>query len=69
MKDSVVRWCRIFLEGRTDVQDKGGQGRKSFATAHLDVRIDRLIESSRVDKVTDMRFLTDSRSSYLPIRL
>uniref|UniRef100_A0A1Y1L879 Mos1 transposase HTH domain-containing protein n=1 Tax=Photinus pyralis TaxID=7054 RepID=A0A1Y1L879_PHOPY len=30
MSDSMVRkWCREFKEGRTDVHDEGGQGRKS----------------------------------------
>ncbi|XP_031327821.1 protein GVQW3-like [Photinus pyralis] len=33
MSDSMVRkWFREFKEGRTDVHDEGGQGRKSVAT-------------------------------------
>ena len=33
MSDGSVReWCRKFKEGRTDVHDEGGHGRKSVAT-------------------------------------
>ncbi|GBM19603.1 hypothetical protein AVEN_107283-1 [Araneus ventricosus] len=40
LSDDVVReWCRKFKEGRTDVHDADGQGRKSVATEVLVQRI------------------------------
>jgi len=36
MSDGSVReWCRKFKEGRTDVHDEDGHGRKSVATVAL----------------------------------
>ena len=38
---SVWEWCRKFKEGRTDVHDEGGHGRKSVATVGLVERVDQ----------------------------
>ena len=41
MSDGSVReWCRKFKEGRTDVHDEDGHGRKSVATVGLVERVD-----------------------------
>ena len=40
---SVQEWCRKFKEGRTDVHDEGGHGRKSVATVGLVERVDQVV--------------------------
>uniref|UniRef100_A0A1B6H603 Mos1 transposase HTH domain-containing protein n=1 Tax=Homalodisca liturata TaxID=320908 RepID=A0A1B6H603_9HEMI len=60
MSDSAIRkWCRLFAEGRTDVHDEGGQGRKSVATASLVERVDQAIREKR-------RFTIDELSTEFP---
>ena len=42
MSDGSVReWCRKFKEGRADVHDESGHGRKSVATVRLVERVDQ----------------------------
>ena len=44
MSDGSVReWCRKFKDGRTDVHDEGGHGRKSVATVGLVERVDQVV--------------------------
>ena len=41
MSDSSVReWCRKFKDGRTDVHDKGGEGRHSTVNDELVQKVD-----------------------------
>ena len=48
MSDSEVRqWCRNFKEGRTDVNDAGGQGRKRESTYDLVQKVDQAIRENR----------------------
>jgi hypothetical protein len=35
MSDGMVRWCRMFSEGRTNVHDDVRSGRPSLVTANL----------------------------------
>ena len=44
MSDSNVReWCREFRDGRTDVHDEGGQGRRSTVTDELVQKVDQCV--------------------------
>jgi len=70
MSDGVVReWCRKFKEGRKDVHDEGGQGRKSIATDDLVNRVDEAVKNNRRFTLTSlsMEFPQVSRSSLYSI--
>lgn len=70
MSDSAVRkWCRKFTEGRTDVHDEGGQGRKSVASASLVDRVDQVVRDKRRFTITELstEFPDISRSSLYKI--
>ena len=51
---SVREWCRKFKEGRIDVQDEGGQGRKSVATDDVVERVDRMVRERRCFAITEL---------------
>ncbi|KAK7871540.1 hypothetical protein R5R35_010343 [Gryllus longicercus] len=70
MSDGVVReWCRKFKEGRNDVHDEEGQGRKSVATDDLVYRVDEAVKKNRRFTLTSlsMEFPQVSRSSLYSI--
>ncbi|XP_057658850.1 zinc finger protein 845-like isoform X1 [Diorhabda carinulata] len=53
MSDGVVReWCRKFKEGRKDVHDEGGQGRKSVVSDDLVQQVDRMVKENRRFTIT-----------------
>ncbi|XP_035233307.1 uncharacterized protein LOC118205125 [Stegodyphus dumicola] len=70
MSDGVVReWCRNFKDGRTDVHDEGGQGRKSVVTDDIVQRVDQAVKQNRrftISKLS-MKFPEVSRSSLFSI--
>jgi len=44
MSDKCVwEWCRKFRDGRTDVHDEGGQGRRSLVTDNLVQHVDKVV--------------------------
>jgi transposase len=48
MSDSCVReWCRKFRDGRTDVQDEGGQEQRSIVTDELVQKVDQCLRGKR----------------------
>lgn len=70
MSDGVVReWCRKFKDGRTDVHDEGGQGRKSVATDDIVQRVDQAVKENRRFTISElsMKFPEVSRSSLYSI--
>ncbi|XP_035204431.1 uncharacterized protein LOC118179366 [Stegodyphus dumicola] len=70
MSDGVVReWCRKFKDGRTDVHDEGGQGRKSVATDDIVQRVDQAVKQNRRFAISElsMKFPDVSRSSLYSI--
>lgn len=70
ISDGVVReWCRKFKDGRTDVHDEGGQGRKSVATDNLVQRVDEEVRGNRRFTINDLsiKFPEVSRSSLYTI--
>lgn len=55
MSDSAVRkWCRIFQEGRTDVHDEGGQGRKSVATDDIVEQVNKVVRERRRFTISEL---------------
>ncbi|XP_035213014.1 uncharacterized protein LOC118186946 [Stegodyphus dumicola] len=70
MSDGVVReWCRKFKDGRTDVHDEGGQGRKSVAADDIVQRVDQAVKQNRRFTISElsMKFPKVSRSSLYSI--
>lgn len=70
MSDGSVReWCRKFKEGRTDVHDEGGQGRKSVATVGLVERVDQAVRCKRRFTISELsdEFPDISRSALYTI--
>lgn len=70
MSEGVVReWCRNFKDGRTDVHDEGGQGRKSVVTDNLVQRVDKVVRENRrfTISVLSRKFPEISRSSLYAI--
>ncbi|XP_035230246.1 uncharacterized protein LOC118202197 [Stegodyphus dumicola] len=70
MSDGVVReWCRKFKDGRTDVHDERGQGRKSVATDDIVQRVDQAVKQNRRFTISElsMKFSEVSRSSLYSI--
>ncbi|XP_035228515.1 uncharacterized protein LOC118200664 [Stegodyphus dumicola] len=70
MSDGVVReWCRKFKDGRTDVHDEGGQGRKSVATDDVVQRVNQAVKQNRRFIISElsMKFPEVSRSSLYSI--
>ena len=70
MSDGVVReWCRKFKEGRTNIHDEGGQGRKSVTTGDIVEQIDQEVRSNRRFTVSELcaKFPSISRSSVYKI--
>ena len=54
MSDGSVReWCRKFKEGRTDVHDEGGNGRRSVATVGL-VERDQVVRGKRRFTISEL---------------
>ena len=51
---SVWEWCRKFKEGRIEVHDEGGQGRKSVATDAVVERVDRMVRKRRRFTITEL---------------
>jgi transposase len=55
MSDSCVReWCRKFRDGRTDVHDKGGQGRHSIVTDELVQKVDQCVRGKRHFTISEL---------------
>ena len=55
MSDSCVReWCRKFRDGRTDVQDEGGQERHSIVTDELVQKVDQCLLGKRRFTITEL---------------
>ncbi|XP_046407890.1 histone-lysine N-methyltransferase SETMAR-like [Ischnura elegans] len=53
MSDGVAReWCRKFKDGRNDVHDEGGQGRKSVISDDLVKRVDSRVKENRRFTIT-----------------
>lgn len=53
MSDGAVReWCRKFKDGRNDVHDEGGQGRKSVVSDDLVQRVGRMVKENRRFTIT-----------------
>lgn len=70
MSDGCVReWCRKFKEGRTDVHDEGGQGRKSVATVGLVEQVDQVVRNKRRFTISELEeeFPEISRSALYTI--
>ncbi|XP_063215963.1 histone-lysine N-methyltransferase SETMAR-like [Bacillus rossius redtenbacheri] len=70
MSDGVVReWCRKFREGRIDVHDEGGQGRKSVATDETVQRVDAVVRERRRFTISELseQFPLISRSALYAI--
>jgi transposase len=70
MSDGSVReWCRKFKEGRTDVHDEGGHGRKSVATVGLVERVDQVVRGKRRFTISELseEFPEISRSALYTI--
>lgn len=70
MSDGAVReWCRKFNDGRTDVHNEGGQGRKSVATDNRVHRVDVAIRQDRRFTISELmvKFPEVSRSSLYSI--
>ena len=70
MSDGSVReWCRKFKEGRTDVHDEGGHGRKSVATVGLVERVDQVVRGKRKFTISELseEFPEISRSALYTI--
>ncbi len=66
---SVREWCRKFKEGRTDVHDEGGHGRKSVATVGLVERVDQVVRGKRRFTISELseEFPEISRSALYTI--
>jgi transposase len=55
MSDSCGReWCTKFREGRTDVHDKGGQGRHSIVTDELVQKVDQCMCGKRRFTISEL---------------
>ena len=55
MSDGSVReWCQKFKEGRIDVPDEGGLGRKSVATDDVVERVDGIDRERRRFTITEL---------------
>ena len=70
MSDGSVReWCRKFKEGRTDVHDEGGHGRKSVATVGLVECVDQVVRGKRRFTISELseEFPEISRSALYTI--
>lgn len=70
VSDGVVHeWCRKFKDGRADVHDEGGQGRKTVATEEIVQRVDQVVKENRrftIDELS-VKFPEVSRSSLYSI--
>ena len=70
MSDGSVReWCRIFIEGLTDVHNEGGHERKSDATVGLVERVDQMVRGKRMFTISEVseEFPEISRSALYTI--
>jgi len=55
MSDKCVwKWCRKFHDGRTDVHDKGGQGRPSLVTDDLVQHVDKVVREQRRFTISEL---------------
>ena len=55
MSDGCVReWCRKFKEGRTDIHDEGGQGRKSVATEEIVEKVNQVVRERRRFTISEL---------------
>ena len=55
MSDSCVReWCRKFRDGRTDVQDEGGQEQRSIVTDELVQKVDQCLRGKRRFTISEL---------------
>jgi transposase len=55
MSDSCVReWCRKFRDGRTDMQDEGGQERHSIVTDGLVLKVDQFLRGKRHFTISEL---------------
>ena len=55
MRDGIVReWSQKFKDGRTNVHDEGGQGRKSVATDDIVQQIDQAVRETRRFTISEL---------------
>ena len=55
MSDNCVRkWCRKFRDGRTDVQDEGGQGQHSIINDELVEKVDQCVHAKRRFTISEL---------------
>ena len=55
MSDGCVReWCRKFKEGRTDIHDEGGQGRKCEATEEIVEKVNQVVRERRRFTISEL---------------
>ena len=47
-------WCRKFRDGRTDVQDEGGQERHSIVTDELVQKVDQCLRGKRRFTISEL---------------